>query len=110
LERLLAHAAKIGDALLSILAITALGVGFYAGITATEPDMILSADRYYQAQNLADFSILSPLGFRPEDIEQIRQLPGIQTAEPRSFKDVFLADPDGRRLTVRLTGHDGTTP
>ena len=91
---------------LSILAITALGVGFYAGITATEPDMILSADRYYQAQNLADFSILSPLGFRPEDIEQIRQLPGIQTAEPRSFKDVFLADPAGRRLTVRLTGHD----
>ncbi|MDD2441748.1 MAG: hypothetical protein PHG76_06520, partial [Eubacteriales bacterium] len=78
---------------LSILAITALGVGFYAGITATEPDMILSADRYYQAQNLADFSILSPLGFRPEDIEQILQLPGIQTAEPRSFKDVFLADP-----------------
>ena len=96
---------KSATRFLSIMAITALGVGFYAGITATEPDMILSADRYYQAQNLADFSILSPLGFRPEDIGQIRQLPGIQAAEPRYFKDVFLTDPAGQRLTVRLTSH-----
>lgn len=88
---------------LSIVAIIALGVGFFAGITATEPDMILSADRYYQQQNLADFSIISPIGFTDEDLAQIRLVPGVQTVQPGYFKDVFLTLEEGTRATVRLS-------
>ena len=42
----------------SIMAIIAIGVGFYAGINATEPDMVLSADRFYKNTNLSDFRII----------------------------------------------------
>jgi len=33
---------------ISIMAMIALGVSFFAGINATKPDMILSADTYYR--------------------------------------------------------------
>lgn len=87
---------------LSILAITALGVGFYAGITATEPDMILSADLYYQEQNLADFSLISPLGFREEDLDDVSELEGIESVQPGYFKDAYLGSGNGTQSTVRL--------
>jgi putative ABC transport system permease protein len=89
---------------LSIVAIIALGVGFFAGMSATEPDMILSADRYYQQQNLADFSLISPIGFIDEDIDSIRSLDGVQTVQPGFFKDIFLTAEGGSRATVRLSG------
>jgi putative ABC transport system permease protein len=90
---------------LSIVAIIALGVGFFAGITATEPDMILSADRYYQKQNLADFSIISPIGFVDEDIDSIAALNGVQTVQEGYFKDIFLTADGGSRATVRLSSY-----
>lgn len=63
----------------SIMAMIALGVSFFAGINATEPDMILSADTYYKDYNLADFRVMSPLGFTEEDLEEVR-----------SFEESFL--------------------
>ena len=39
---------------LSLLLITALGVAFFSGIRAAQPDMELSADRYYQETQLMD--------------------------------------------------------
>lgn len=87
---------------LSILAIIALGVGFYAGINATQPNMVLSADKYYQEQNLADFRIISPLGIKQDDIRQVLQLPGIEQAYPGYTQDLFLVAEDGTRSTARL--------
>ncbi|NLM77360.1 MAG: FtsX-like permease family protein [Ruminococcaceae bacterium] len=90
---------------LSIMAITALGVGFFAGINATEPDMVLSADRYFQAQQLADFNVISPLGFLPDQIEKIRKLPGVATVQPGYSSDLFLVRESGARATVRLSSY-----
>ena len=42
---------------LSLLLITALGVAFFSGIRAAQPDMELSADRYYQETQLMDVSV-----------------------------------------------------
>ena len=42
---------------LSILFITALGVAFFSGIRATQPDMELSADTYYDEGRLMDISV-----------------------------------------------------
>lgn len=87
---------------LSILAIIGLGVGFYAGINATEPDMIISADKYYQEQNLADFRIISPLGIKDDDMRQVRNLPEIQQIQPGYTQDLYLMSEDGSRSIVRL--------
>ena len=91
---------------LSILAIIAIGTGFFAGIKATEPNMILSADRYYQNHHLSDFRIISPLGFRDEDINAVSQLPGVAQVQPGYMLDFFLYSEAGTRFTVRLFSYD----
>jgi putative ABC transport system permease protein len=91
---------------LSILAIIALGVGFFAGINATEPDMILSADKYFKDTRLADFRLISPLGFKPEDIEAVRQTAGVSAIQEGYSKDVFLISEAGATAVVRLFSHD----
>lgn len=91
---------------LSILAIISLGVGFFAGINATEPDMVLSADRYYKDSRLADFRLISPLGFRLEDIEAVRQADGVEAVQEGYAKDVFLASASGATSVVRLFSYD----
>ena len=91
---------------LSIMAIIAIGTGFFAGIKATEPNMIMSADRYYQSHHLSDFRLISPLGFRDEDIETVKQLPGIAQVQSGYMLDYFLYSEAGTRFTVRLFSYD----
>ena len=43
---------------ISILMMAFLGVGFFAGIKATSPDMIDTIDRYYKEQNIYDLEIV----------------------------------------------------
>ena len=40
---------------LAILAIVALGVGFFAGIKETKPAMVETADRYLKEKNFYDY-------------------------------------------------------
>ena len=91
---------------LSIMAIITLGVGFFAGINATEPDMILSADQYYREHNLADFHLISPLGFKDEDIVNVRKTTGVAAVQEAYTKDVFLTSTAGTTSTVRLYSYD----
>ena len=74
----------------SILAIIAIGVGFFAGINATQPDMLLSAEKYFKEHNLSDFKIISPLGFREQDLEEISKIRGVKDIQWGYSKDVFL--------------------
>jgi putative ABC transport system permease protein len=90
---------------LSITAIIALGVGFYAGINATSPDMQLTLDQYYRDTNLMDARLLSPLGFKPEDIEAIRSLEGISDVRTSHTKDLFSIS-RGEKRTVRLFAYE----
>ena len=58
---------------MSIFAIVAIGVGFFAGVRAAKPDMTDSADMYYESQKLMDFSIVSVEGFTDDDINMIKE-------------------------------------
>ncbi len=60
----------------SILCIVALGVGFFAGIKASKPDMIRSTDIYSDSQNLMHFRLVSTWGFDEDDAEKISAVPG----------------------------------
>ena len=71
---------------ISILAIIAIGVGFFAGVKATDPDMRLSANRYYNEQNLMDFRLVSTYGFDKDDIAAIEAIPDAQVY-PSYFSD-----------------------
>ena len=58
---------------ISIFAIAAIGVGFFAGVRAAKPDMTESANMYFEAQKLMDFSITSVEGFTDDDVNMIKE-------------------------------------
>lgn len=53
---------------ISLILIILLGVGFYAGIKASSPDMKDTLNHFYQQHNLYDFQLISELGILEEDI------------------------------------------
>ncbi len=66
---------------LAILAIVALGVGFYAGLFVIEDAMLNTANSYIVEYNLYDFSVSTTLGLYEEDVAQLAGLDGIKHAE-----------------------------
>ncbi|MEC0203690.1 FtsX-like permease family protein [Paenibacillus lautus] len=77
---------------LSIFAIIMLGVGFFAGIKATGPDMLDTADHYYSDLKLMDLKVQSTLGLEQSDIEKLKQVAGVDVVQPGYSADVFLGD------------------
>ncbi len=86
---------------LSIFFIVALGVAFFAGVRATNPDMRISADTYVDEYKLADIRLMSTLGFADEDLEYLRQIEGVESVEGTWFSDV-LCFFDGSELVFQL--------
>lgn len=52
----------------ALLAIITLGVAFFAGIKAAGPDMLDTANQYYEDNNLYDLKVLSTYGLEEADI------------------------------------------
>ena len=64
---------KTKNRFLSIFLIVAIGVGFFSGLTASGPDMKLTADTYFDNQNLSDFRLGSTMGFTDDDVQALRK-------------------------------------
>lgn len=77
---------------LSIFAIIMLGVGFFAGIKATGPDMLDTAEHYYKQYNLMDLKVQTTYGLKQRDIDTLQQVPDVQAVQPGYSADVFLDD------------------
>lgn len=79
----------------SIMAIIALGAGFFAGIKATVPSMYNLAETYFKEQNLMDFQIVSTAGFDEDDINAVSNLKGVTSVMPSYSCDVQTAAENG---------------
>lgn len=86
---------------LSLAAITALGVSFFAGIKASAPDMKHSADAYFDHWNMQDIQLYSTAGLDKEDLDAIKALPGVRQAQPQFTLDC-LSKRESRQLNVRV--------
>lgn len=75
----------------SIFAIITLGVAFFAGIKATGPNMIDTADHYYREKNLMDLKVVSTYGLEDYDIEQLKSVKNATVSGAYS-QDVILED------------------
>ncbi len=80
---------------LAILAIIALGVGFFAGLRITEDTMHKTADTYLDELNLYDFRLVSTLGLTQDDVDSFNQLKGIDKAYGSVSADVITLTEDG---------------
>lgn len=87
---------------LSIFAIILLGVAFFAGISATGPVMVQTADEYYDNHHLMDVHILSTLGLSGEDISVLDELKGATVESFYAIDVVF----DGTGNTSKVIGYD----
>lgn len=74
---------------LSILFIVALGVAFFSGIRASEPDMRLSGDSYFDDSELMDIKVMSSYGITKDDIEALEQTEGVAGVEGAYSADLL---------------------
>ncbi|MGM9923850.1 MAG: FtsX-like permease family protein [Bacillus sp. (in: firmicutes)] len=77
---------------LSILILTMLGVAFFIGLKVIGPDMLLTADQYYEKHNLADAEVQSTYGLDESDEKLLRQVPDVEEIEFGYTADVLLQD------------------
>ena len=66
---------------LAILAIVALGVGFFAGLKVTQEAMVTTAGNYLAGQNFFDYRLLSTLGFEEDDVNALAKEESVNHAE-----------------------------
>ena len=80
---------KTAGRFISIFFIVLLGVAFYSGIRATEPDMRLSGDAFFDRTNLMDIKVMGTLGLTEDDVKAIEELDGVEKAAGTYSKDVL---------------------
>ena len=85
---------------LAILAIIALGVGFFAGLRVTEASILKTADGYIDELNLYDFRLISTLGFTEEDVNAFSALDGVESACGSVSADLIYIAEDGADAVV----------
>lgn len=83
---------------LSILFIVALGVAFFSGIRASEPDMRLSGDSYFDASRLMDIKALSTYGVTEKDVRAMEQVDGVALAEGAYSADFLYNTADEQQV------------
>lgn len=72
----------------SLLAIVAIGVAFFVGVSASSPVMSASVDAYDDETNLKDITVYSNYGLDAEDLAAIKAVPEVADAQLSQFVDV----------------------
>lgn len=103
---------------ISIVAIVAMGSGLFCGLNAVGPDMMNTARDYYDEYNLMDLRLQSYIGLYDEELEQVRNIEGVESVMGVKFVDGYvqtlneegkyegIVDIDGSELTIRVMGVD----
>lgn len=86
---------------LAILAIIALGVGFFAGLKETKPVMVQSADAYLTEKQFYDYRLLSTLGFEQEDVEALAVKEGVRAVEGAVSADILFQNAQGNESVIK---------
>ena len=81
---------------LSVLFIVALGVGFFAGLRETTPDIETTLDTYYDEHNLMDFKIVSTMGLNEDDVSSLEALEYVEKVIPSYSVDVLIGGEEVR--------------
>ncbi len=85
----------------AIMAIIALGVGFFSGIKVTKPAMVGSTNEYYREHNFYDYRLLSTYGFTEEEVELMQEYPEVITAEGTFSTDFLFLGEDNSEAALK---------
>ena len=88
---------------IAILAIVALGVGFFSGLKVTQEAMVKTTDKYLDAHNMFDYKLVSTLGFEDQDIKTLKSLDDAEAVEGSNSQDMLYhtdKDSEDRVLSI----------
>lgn len=85
----------------AILAIVALGVGLYVGLTVTTPDMLAAGENYLEENKLYDLRLVSTIGYDDEAVETLNEQDGVQIAEGEIYTDFLAVEENGEESVLR---------
>ena len=86
---------------ISLLLIVLLGVGFFAGLRATSPDMKATVDEYFDSLNVMDIQVISTLGLTQDDVEAIKGVQNVENAEG-SYQTDAIVKAEEEEVIVKL--------
>ncbi|MGI6767356.1 MAG: FtsX-like permease family protein [Lentihominibacter sp.] len=86
---------------IAIMAIIALGVGFFVGVKITKASMVETGNKYVTEHNMYDFRFASTLGYTEDEEADIAAVPGVTAAEGSMTQDFFSLDRDGNTAVYR---------
>ncbi len=95
---------------ISILLMALLGVGFFAGLRASSPDMIDSIDIYYKNQNVYDIEVMSTLGLTNSDIEALSNIENVENVYGTYSRDGLIKTNDKEIVSKILCVDDVNKP
>lgn len=90
----------------AIMAIIAIGCGFFAGVKSAGPDMKLSAADYFEKQGLADVRLLSTLGFDDEDVTAVSDMGIAEEIYAGYSADLIISGSDNNGKIVKAYSYD----
>lgn len=100
---------------ISIIAIVALGISFFAGMNATAPDMLDTMKEYMSSSNAMDIQIISTAGLTDDDIRILGSITGVEAIKGEKYFDgtvkangSTISDIDGSEMTIRVLSLDTT--
>ena len=88
---------------MSLTLIVFIGAGFMMGLMSTPKIMRESVDRYYDEYDLQDIIIYSTYGFCNEDLQAIKNAPGVDTVFASKEIDVHGIDKNGLSRVIRVS-------
>lgn len=88
----------------AILAIVALGVGFFSGLKITKPAMVNTINEFLKEKNFFDLHLISTLGFVEEDVAAFSQEEQVEYAEGiYSFDALYTGIGDNEEVLKTLS-------
>lgn len=85
----------------AILAIVAMGVAFYAGLTVTESAMVKTTGEYLEKQEFYDYRLLSTLGFEQQEVDFLKEKEDVQYVEGAVSFDIIYQDDTGNESVLK---------
>ncbi len=86
---------------LAILAIVALGVGFFAGLKVTRAAMVKTTQAYLTEKQFYDYRVVTTLGLDQEDVELLAAQEGVRAAEGSYTFDILCTDGGSGEMVLR---------
>lgn len=84
---------------LAIAVMVGLGVAFFAGLRATQPDMELSASKWYKETNFYDLWIKSNGGITSQEVEQVKKQSNVLHVDEGYSEQIYCVLGESRSVS-----------